>query len=54
MLNHINLFGIESFNNAIFYGAFNEVALDYIHPTDKLSKLENFNIIQNAFILAIC
>lgn len=50
MINHINQFGIESFNNAVFYGAFNEVLMDFVHPEEELKSLEKFNEIQQAFI----
>lgn len=48
----ITTHGIDAFNDAVFHGAFSEVAFDYIHPEDELRITENFDIIQRAFIRA--
>lgn len=52
MNNFINKHGEEAFKDAVFHGAFEEVAYAYIHPCDEIKNTLNFNIIQRAFINA--
>lgn len=55
-INDMNLFiskyGEEAFDNAVFNGAFSEVAYTYIHPYDELRSTDGFQTIQKAFINA--
>jgi hypothetical protein len=44
--------GEDCFQEAVFYHAFSESAMDYIHPSDELRKTKRFDIIQKAFINA--
>lgn len=46
--------GEEALKDAIFNGAFSNVALEYIHPKEILRETENFSVIQKFFINAYC
>ena len=48
----ISTHGEEAFIACVFHGGFQEFAFDFIHPEDELRQVENFEIIQKAFLNA--
>lgn len=49
---YLSKHGEEAFKDAVYYGAFSEVSFSFIHPSEELEKVDNFFIIQKAFINA--
>lgn len=52
MNDFISKHGEEAFKDAVFNGAFEEIADYYIHPCDEMRSTANFDVIQKAFINA--
>lgn len=50
MNDFIDKHGEEAFKDAVFNGAFQEVADAYIYPCEEMKSTANFDIIQKAFI----
>ena len=52
MTKFLKEFGYEAFKSAVFYGAFSELSMAYIHPCEEMKSTDNFQDIQKAFINA--
>ena len=52
LVDFIKVYGVDAFNSAVYHGAFQDVAFTYIHPSDELRTLEQFDTIFNAFVRA--
>ena len=49
MNNFIKNHGYQAFQDAVYHGAFSEVAYAYVHPCNEMRSTDNFSEIQKAF-----
>lgn len=49
MSNYINENGEKAFIDAVYHGAFSNVAFAYIHPAEEMRQTLNFDVIHKAF-----
>ena len=49
MSNYISENGEKAFIDAVYHGAFSNVALAYVHPAEEMRQTLNFDVIHKAF-----
>lgn len=49
MSKYIKENGEKAFIDAVYHGAFSNVALAYVHPAEEMRQTLNFDVIQKAF-----
>lgn len=49
MSKYIHENGEKAFIDAVYHGAFSNVAFAYLHPAEKMRETLNFNVIHKAF-----